>query len=430
MKKAFEVFRREYVERVRKKSFLIITLVGPFLMLGLGVIPNLLIQVGSGKSKPLAVVDRSGQVAGQLEPLLNPEGSRLKDGSLRYPVLVVDLGDRSLEEVQRELNGRIASRDIFGYLMVGEEDLGEEAVVNYFARNASNLSDIDAIQDALSDLVIPIRFRGAGMSMEMEGIRKLTRRVRLEPAQVGKDGTVETAGQGAQLGKLIAAYAMVIIFYITFIMWGMSIMRGVVEEKSSKVIEVILASVSPRQLMAGKVLGIGAVALTQYLVWAGTGVAAYFILTLQAGLGEWVSGLDAWTVIAFIGYFVLGYLLYSSYFAALGACCNSDQEAQQLQQVGIIPILAGFFLSFYVLQQADTPLAMILSLIPLLTPFLMIVRMAVQTPPLWEIGLSVVLMVGAIAVMTMLAAKVFRVGILMTGKKPTLPEIWRWIRYA
>jgi ABC-2 type transport system permease protein len=427
--KTWEIFRREYVERVRKKSFLIGTLIGPFLIAALAVVPNLLLLMNPDRARPLAVVDLSGKVGGQLQSLLNPADSHLKDGSLRYPVRVVALGDRPLEEVQQELNGEVARKTLAGYLVV-PQDLSEEASVKYYAQNASNLREVETIGDSLRDAVVPLRFQAAGMEMDMEGIRKLTRRLRLEPVQIGKDGKPSASGEGAQMGKLAAAYGMVIVLYITFLMWGMSIMRGVVEEKSSRVVEVLLSSVNARQLMTGKVLGIGSVALTQYLVWGATAVAAYFLMTFQLGMGEWVATLSGWTLLAFIGFFVLGYLMFSSYFAALGACCSTDQEAQQMQQLGAIPVMLGFFLSFAVFFNPDTTLATVLSMIPLFAPFIMIIRVSILAPPVWEISLSVALMLAAIWGLTVVAAKIFRVGLLMTGKKPTLPELWRWVRYA
>lgn len=427
MTKAWQVFRREYVERVRKKSFLILTLLGPLLILGLAVIPNLLLLSTPDTVRPLAVIDLSGQVADQVEPMLNPAGSALPDGRLRYPVRVVDPAGRPLEGVQEELNREVAAGTLHGYLVI-DADLFAERPVSFYARNAANISESDRIRDALGNVIIPARFRDAGMAMDLEGIRRLTRRVRVHPVQIGADGRVESAGQGAQLGKLAAAYGMVIVFYMTFLMWGISIMRGVVEEKTSKIVEVLLSSVSSRQLMTGKVLGIGAVALTQYLVWAAAGIAGYYLSA--ATLGEWVSTLSLWTVVSFLGFFVLGYLFYASYFAALGACCSSDQEAQQMQQVGILPILAGFLVAFYVFTNPETPVSVVLSMLPPLTPFVMLVRINVLTPPFWQIALSVAAMVAGIGLMTVLAAKVFRVGILMTGKKPTVFEIWRWIRYA
>lgn len=428
MRKAWEVFRREYTERVRKKSFLILTLLGPFLMAALVAIPNVLIKSSPDRAKPLAVIDLSGRVAPEFVELIAGQ-DLLKDGSPRYPVEIIDPSRRSLEELQAELNQEIARRRLFGYLVVGE-DLGSEAHVTYYARNASNPMDHDAIRRALSDVVVPLRFRERDVEMGMDEIRSLARRVRVEPVQIGKEGQVEAEGEGAQWGKLAAAYGMIIILYMTFLMWGISIMRGVVEEKSSKIIEVLLSSVNAKQLMAGKVAGIGAVALTQYLVWAATGIGVYFVLSVQMGMGNYVSTLSLWTVVAFVGYFIVGYLLYASYFAALGACCNSDQEAQQVQQVGMIPVVLGFFLAFYAFFNPDTTMATVLSFIPPFTPFVMMVRTTVLAPPLWEVLGSLLVMGLGIVALTLVTAKIFRVGILMSGKKPTLREVVRWVRYA
>jgi ABC-2 type transport system permease protein len=423
------VFRREYVERVRKRTFVILTFTGPFLIALMVIVPNLLLRSTSDRPKPLAVIDLSGRMAEPFARLLEgDEENRLSDGSPRYPVEVIAADRAGLPAAQEELNRRIARQEIHGYLVVGEDLGGGE--VSFYSRNASNLQDQEVIRAALSDAVVPIRFRDVGVEMEMTEIRGLTRRVRIDPVQIGKHGQVEAAGQGAQFGKLIAAYGMVIVFYMTFLMWGLSIMRGVVEEKSSRVIEVILSSVNARQLMAGKVLGIGAVALTQYLAWAATGIVVSIVMTTRMGLGEWVSTLSLWTAAAFVGYFILGYLFYASYFAALGACCSTDQEAQQVQQVGMLPVVIGFFMAFYAFFNPETTMATALSFFPPFTPFVMMVRTTVLAPPLWEILVSIGAMVAGIALLTVLAAKVFRVGILMTGKKPTLFEIWRWVRYA
>jgi ABC-2 type transport system permease protein len=242
---------------------------------------------------------------------------------------------------------------------------------------------------------------------------------------------VEASGRVAQIAKMATAYGMLMIFYMTLLLWGVSIMRGVVEEKSSKVVEVLLSAVNTRQLLFGKVLGIGAVALTQYLVWASAAIVSYYVLAASSlDLQGALSTLSIWTVVAFLGYFVLGYFFYASVFAGLGACSTSEQDMQQFQQIAVIPAVLGLMLSFYAFTNPDTTLATVLSMIPPFTPFVMIVRTSVMTPPLWEIVLSVLSLLAGIAVMTSLAAKIFRVGILMTGKKPTFREIFRWLRYA
>lgn len=430
MNKGYEIFRREYLERVRKKSFLILTLIGPILMAGMAVVPQLLIGSSPDRVQQLAVVDLSGRLAEGLEEALNTEDNRLEDGRLRFPVEVVDHRGRDLEALQLELNLRIGAGSLYGYLVIPEDLAGEEKIA-FYARNTSNLSDQEALRSGLSNAVIPLRFEGSGLTMEADEILRRARRVRIHPIQIGEDGQVEASGRAAQIVKAVTAYGMLMIFYMTLLLWGTSIMRGVVEEKSSKVVEVLLSSVTPRQLLLGKILGIGAVALTQYLVWASAGIIGYFALSASTlDLGDALSTLSFWTILAFLGYFILGYFFYASVFAALGACSTSDQDMQQFQMIGTMPAVLGLVLSFYAFTNPDTTLATVLSLIPPFTPFLMIVRTSVMAPPLWEVALSVLSLLVGIAVMTWLAAKIFRIGILMTGKKPTFKEIFRWLRYA
>ena len=430
MNKGYEIFRREYLERVRKKSFVILTLIGPFLLSAMAVVPQLLIGSSPDRVQQLAVVDLSGRLAEGLEEALNTEDNRLEDGRLRYPVEVVDPGGRDLEALQQELNLRIGEGNLYGYLVIPEDLAGEDKIA-FYARNTSNLSDQDALRSGLSNAVIPLRFQGTGLTMEADEILRRARRVRIHPIQIGEDGQVEASGRAAQLVKLVTAYGMLMIFYMTLLLWGVSIMRGVVEEKSSKVVEVLLSSVNARQLLFGKVLGIGAVALTQYLVWASAGIVSYYVLSASTlDLQGALSTLSIWTVLAFLGYFILGYFFYASVFAALGACSTSDQDMQQFQLFGTMPAVVGLMLSFYAFTNPDTTLATVLSLIPPFTPFVMIVRTSVMAPPFWEVALSVLSLLAGIAVMTWLAAKIFRIGILMTGKKPTFKEIFRWMRYA
>ncbi len=430
MNKGYEIFRREYLERVRKKSFLILTLIGPLLLSGMMVIPQLLINSSPDRVQQLAVIDLSGRLAEGLEEAFNTADNHLKDGRLRYPVEVVDLRGGDLEVLQEELNQRVADGSVYGYLVI-PEDLAGEKKIAFYARNISNLRDQQALRNGLSNALIPLRFREAGLDMETDEILQRARRVRLHPVQIGEDGQVEASGRMAQVVKMATAYGMLMVFYMTLMLWGVSIMRGVVEEKSSKVVEVLLSSVTARQLLFGKVLGIGAVAMTQYLVWAGAGILGYFALSSSAlELQGALATLSVWTVVAFLGYFVLGYFFYASLFAALGACSTSDQDMQQFQQIGSIPAIVGMLLSFYAFTNPDTTWSTVLSMIPPFTPFVMIVRTSVMAPPLWEVGLSVLSLLTGIIVMTWVAAKIFRIGILMTGKKPTFKEIFRWLRYA
>ena len=207
-------------------------------------------------------------------------------------------------------------------------------------------------------------------------------------------------------------------------------MRSVLEEKTSRVMEVVLSSATAGELMAGKILGVGAVGLTQIAVWVliGLGATTPGLLAARNQLSD--INLSPAALPAFAVFFVLGFLLYSALYAALGAMVNSEQEAQQWQFVVVMPIIIPVMLMTYVIRQPNAPLSVWMSLVPFFAPILMYVRVVVQPPPLWQIGVCIALMVLTVWGAVALCSRIYRVGILMYGKRPTLPEIVKWVRYA
>jgi ABC-2 type transport system permease protein len=208
-------------------------------------------------------------------------------------------------------------------------------------------------------------------------------------------------------------------------------MRGVIEEKSSRIMEVLLSSVTPTQFMVGKVTGIGLVALTQLTVW----VVCTLALTVGGAasvpqIARLVEGLDPTLFGWFILMFLLGFSIYALLFAAVGSMCTTDQEAQQAAQPVMLFIVMAFFALFAVQRSPDSTFALVASLIPLTSPLVLLMRLGITEPPAWQIGLSILLQVAAIFGVAWLAARIFRVGTLMYGKRATIPEIWRWIRAA
>jgi ABC-2 type transport system permease protein len=218
------------------------------------------------------------------------------------------------------------------------------------------------------------------------------------------------------------------MLFVTVTMYGVMVLRAVVDEKSSRVMEVMLASATPKQMMAGKVLGVGAVGLSQLGIWS-IAAAIYGTpgLVMASVLGftipkEILIGLPV--------FFVLGYVLYSACFAALGATVNSEQEAQQLQMIVMLPLILASSFMWEVIRHPDSATSIFLSLFPFTSPVLMFMRMAVATPPLWQVLLCVALLIATVYLVISICARIYRVGILMYGKRPTLPEIIKWLRYA
>jgi ABC-2 type transport system permease protein len=241
-----------------------------------------------------------------------------------------------------------------------------------------------------------------------------------------KAGTVSKV-KGGPLAFMVPFF-MVMVIYMTVLLYAVAVMRAVLEEKNSRVMEVLLSSITSKQMMAGKILGVGAVGVTQIAIWvalciplAGTAMASGIL-----GAVDLPKAAIWW----FAPFFFLGFVLYSTMYAALGAMVNSEQEAQQWQTVIMMPLIMAIMVMMFIIRQPSSPLAFWGSMIPFLSPIVMYARIAVQTPHWYEIAASIAILVATIYGMVALCGRIYRVGILMYGKRPTLPEIMRWIKYA
>jgi ABC-2 type transport system permease protein len=296
-----------------------------------------------------------------------------------------------------------------------------EARADYYGRNVSNIMDIQLLEQAVSEAVIEHRLAAAGLAKER--VRALTRPPEFKTIQITAQGAREDRREG-----FIVSLLMLTLLYTSLAMWGAAIMNGVLEEKTNRVVEVVVSSIAPVQLFGGKLLGIGAAGLTQFLVWAGTMLAIGRFGTALAGAP--VPPMPLGVLAAFLLFFVLGYFFYGALFAGLGASLNSQQDAQSLTFLVMLPLILGFAMFPVTLTNPEGALAIALSLIPFFTPLLMFGRISSVTPPAWQIALSIVVMAASIAVAISVAARIFRVGILMYGKRPTFREMMKWVRSA
>ena len=247
---------------------------------------------------------------------------------------------------------------------------------------------------------------------------------------------VSERGSRAEAGEagFFVAYGLFFLLYMVLLIWGQQVLQGVLEEKGSRVVEVVASAARPFDLMMGKLLGIGAAALTQFGVWMATAVALtapqvlgmLSLLPADVGLPE----VRVEQVVLVVAFFLLGFFVYSSMYAAVGAAFENLQDAQNMVFIPTMSIVLPIFFMFPVINDSNSTLSVIVSLVPLLTPILMPLRIAVEMPPWWQLALALVLTAGFVVLMVKLAARVYRVGILMYGKKPTVKELWRWLRYA
>ncbi|MEE9268873.1 MAG: ABC transporter permease [Candidatus Krumholzibacteria bacterium] len=419
--KAHLIIKREYMENIRKKSFLISTIVAPILMLLIYSIPVLALFFVPGDQVRIAVLDRTGVIAPEFLATLT---DTLKDGQPKYLVRDARPVDGDFDRLREELIADIAADELDVALEV-PADVLEDGKVDYISKNVLNEDITRSLKSRLTPVVIKQRFAREGI--DSDRIAALTRGVRFNEQKITKSGILE---EKEVAGDLIIAVVFVMILYFMLISWGVAVQRSVIEEKSSRVIEVMLSSVEPRDLFIGKIFGLGALGFTQIGIWSVIMLAIGFsssMMTAQIASFIQISP----TEILYLGvYFVLGFLLYAAIFTIIGAVCSTEQDAQQLQIFAMLPLILPLMLMFFVIEYPDSTVATVLSLIPFFTPMLMLARISVAEPPMWQILLSIALLAVSIWGVIIFSAKVFRVGILMYGKRPGLKEIWRWSRYA
>jgi ABC-2 type transport system permease protein len=433
------VIKREYLERVRQRSFIVLTLLLPAIMIGAFVIPAKLSSMKSSKTQRLVVVTSTAQFGEIVRQQLvakpddatgdagkdkNKDGEEkdLDDDDKPGRDYAIEVDSNASEAERTALRNRAISGDIDGYLWLSDDAVAARTVT-YYGREASGFMEKSWLRDQLDRAILLRELAQRGVSGTQAD--ELLKPVKLENVRL--EAGKETKANDK--GMFFAIFAMVMLLYTAVIFYGVSVMRAVLEEKNSRVMEVLLSSATSTELMAGKLIGVGAVGLTQIIIWiVMTGVYALPALAASASTGE--IQIPPLTLAAFALFFLLGYLLFSSIYAAIGAVITSEQEGQQMQFVIILPLIISVFMMGPVMRAPDAPVAVWSSMVPFFSPVLMYLRIAVQPPPAWQIALSLALLVGTIAGMLVLCARIYRIGILMYGKRPTLPEIVKWLKYA
>jgi len=415
------VIRREYLERVRTKAFWISTLLVPVFMGGMMIIPALLAARGGGEST-VAVLDLTGRFADSIQSEVAEMVS--EDDNFQVRVVIEDPG-RDPEAARERIKGLVQGQSLDGMLFL-PEGLPDEGEPEYVATNVAAFRLLMVLERSVNNVMVADRLEAAGLDPDRIG--ELTRRVDLKTLKLGAGGE-ETRDQGQ---AFMLSYMMVLIIYMTVLMYGIYVMRGVLEEKSSHIVEVIISAVKPFELMLGKILGIGAVGLTQMVLWSvmGFALSAPAVLSAVGMSNIELPSIPPGLLVAFVVFFVLGFLLYGTLYAGIGAAFDTEQDAQNFQMMITMMLVIPLVLLVQIMNEPDGTLSVVLSLFPFFAPILMFLRMTLTQVPFWQVGLSIVLMVGAIVVMAWLVGKVYRVGILMHGSKPKIKDLVRWVREA
>ena len=445
MSKLFAIIRREFIERVRTKAFLIGTIMGPVLFYAVGKLPGLMMGKASG-AQAIAVVDAStAQISGRLLDSLSRE--QLGAGAeaiQRYRFITVATApdrasavrDSILPSVdRRDEDGDVDSDALTGILVVTDTGLAA-GHLTYLGKNVGSIGDISHLERALRTAVVRERMFALGMSAAIA--EAATSRVELTTSKVTKG---KMTGEGAESAFWLS-YILIIVLFIALMPTGVQVMSAVVEEKSNRILEVLVSSVKPFDLMLGKVLGVGAASLLQLGIW---GASAILAARVSAGQGSAMAGqgtagaermsmtlpsIPTDLIIVTLIYFALGFLFFATAYAAVGAMCNTVQETQQVQFPVMGMLLAGYLGAFATIGRPESTAARIMTFLPPTAPFIVPTRWSNAPLPMSELLASIAVCTLGVLGMVWLAARIYRVGILSYGKKPSFKDIWAWIRVS
>lgn len=424
MRKTWAVLRREFVERVRNKWFVISTVLGPVLMAVFIFLPLILAGRG-GQVRTVTIVHVGANDFGE-----RVVRTMSASGAIRASLLSVEPAD--LETVADSLAIAVGEKVLDGFLIVTEDAVARGSL-EYRGSNTSSPTDMRALERLVREAVLVERLDRVGVDPALVAQAQIPVRLKTVTLRGGK--VTEASGTST----FILSYAMWLLLYMAILLYGLQVMGSIVEEKTSRIVEVLISSLRPFQLLAGKVAGVGGVGLFQLAIW---GIAASVLFRqrgtlarmvgLDFGTGEAITlpPIPATLIALFLAYFLLGYFLYAAMFAAVGAMSNSDAEARQAQTPVVMLLAVPAIMLIALLDQPDSALSITLSLIPFSAPIAMPVRWAVAEVPPAELVASLGGCILAVIAVTWIAARIYRVGILMYGKRPGLKELGRWVRTA
>jgi ABC-2 type transport system permease protein len=402
------IAKREYLERIRTKAFLVATVLIPVLM-GAFVFGSGYLASRTKSSSHVAIVSSDPVFSSDLKDELQTG----KNSSMTVDLL--SPSDSTRATLDRDLQGK---GDLAGYLWITPASQpNTRPSFTYVPRSAGDINTEETLSTAIKNVLTRESLTHQGMA-------------NADIASLMAPVAIDTSKTGDSRAAFGAAYLLFFLMYMVIMLYGMNTARSIIEEKTSRVFEVMLSTIKPDEMLAGKILGVGSVGLTQIGVWmlAAGLLGSTSLATSLVGGGH--APISATQIFFFVAYFIFGFLVYSSMAAALGAMTNSEQELQQLNMFLVIPLAFCMLMVFVIIRAPNSTLSQVVSLIPFCSPLLMNFRISLTTVPAWQIGLSFVLMSLTILAILWVASRIYRVGILMYGKKPNLPEILRWLKYS
>ena len=450
MRKFLAVVKHEYKKIVVKWSFLLGTLLFPVIGLGFAVVPAIIFSL-KGEATRIVVIDQSNKIAPRLKENLSAERiqakarqaakdqmgdlnpsqeEKMKRGADQlasgFVFIEYERTGKSPEQIRQELNAKAAADEIDAYLVIPADIEARNASFEFRSRKAGDFVANETLKDALNEAVRSQRLSDANINESL--LKDLSQNVAFASKAINEKGEEKDSEM-----LFIASLVIGMMIYITLTIYGQVIMGAVVEEKETRIAEILFSSARPFTLMFGKLVGVGLAGLTQLGIWIGSLAAMLAVLSTQGDAGQIVASLpniSPLMIAYFLIFFVVGYFIYASIFALIGAMVTTVQEGGQFAFPPIMIMLIGFYFCFAVIRDPNSSLSFWVSIAPLFAPLTMPVRILAEMPPFWQIALSVGLNCLTIAGLVWLASRVYRIGMLMYGKRATIPEVWKWIRQA
>jgi ABC-2 type transport system permease protein len=421
--------------------FIVTTILLPLMMALFGIVPAVVLSINAGDASRIAVVDQTGKLFDRLQSVLveeqGVEAATGVDNPIRIPsntspgtntannIILRNVTDnlRPIDDLKADLDKELSAKKIDGYILI-PADIMENGGARFFRGNSSDFFISRRLRTALTRVVREQRLLDA--NVDPRTVRELDRPVGLVATRVSTSGEVRDSAAG-----LAFVFGIGLIMYISVLLYGQVVLGAVIEEKETRIAEVLFSSVKPFTLMIGKLVGVSFLALTQLAIWgiAIGGLGAYGISVLASrGVPTSIPSLPFVFYIYFVLFFLLGYYVYSTLYALVGSIVTTAQEGGQLAMPIILLLAVGFYLFLPVSRNPDSNFAFWVSLVPFFAPITMLMRIITQTPPFWQIALSLFIGFSTIVLFTWLASKIYRIGMLMYGKRASIPEIVRWLR--
>ncbi len=413
MNKMLAVAKWEFIEKVRTKAFIIGLFMTPIIMSMFTVLPSLLADKGDEKTKKIGIIDETHSLAKLIDARLG-EKYKLKDGSPNYMFVEITDENTTTDHLKILATAQIATNEIEGYFIL-PKDVFEKGKIEYRAENVGNSRDQNRFSKILEDIIIEQRLKANGY--DAPTIKKLMTEIDIKTFKVSRKGEEKESGF---LETFFTGYIFIMLLMFLVLTTGQMMIRSLIEEKGNRIVEVLVSSCSSQQLMSGKIIGLSTLGLSTVAFWA--------LILIGVNFATPVPFVAVDNLILLLIYFIFGYYMYVAIFIIAGSTVSTEQEAQQMTGYITIFLVLPIVFAVPLMLNPDSMLVKILSQIPLLTPTMMALRLSIQAPHWWEIALSLVTLSLTIYGMMWVAGKVFRIGILVTGKKPSFKEIYGWLK--